>query len=93
MNANDREQLRLSLLRFLGDNVSRFGMSAALLLQMARAEGRANLTRGHVETELLYLEDAGLVVVLDKTISPENRAWRIHKKGRDYLAEKQSPDE
>jgi len=36
MNAEQKEQLSLSLLRFLESNQTRFGLPTQLLLQMAR---------------------------------------------------------
>jgi DNA-binding HxlR family transcriptional regulator len=85
MNAVEREQLRLSLLRYLGDNPTRFGFNAALLLQMARNEGH-QVDKASVAAELQYLEDKQLVTLSEKTISPENRAYRITAAGRDLLA-------
>jgi hypothetical protein len=85
MNAAEREQLRLSLLRYLGDNPTRFGFTAALLLQMARNEGH-QVDKAGVAAELQYLADKQLVALSEKTISPENRAWRITAAGRDLLA-------
>lgn len=87
MSAAQREQLRLSLLRFLAENPTRFGYNAALLLQMARNEGRPELTRAEVEAELQYLTDKDLIVETDKVISPEQRAWRITAAGRDHHAQ------
>jgi hypothetical protein len=86
---DQREQLRLSLLRFLAENPTRWGFNLALLTQMARAEGRAALTSGEVEAELLYLEDKGLIAPAEKRLSPELRAWRISAAGRDLLAQTQ----
>lgn len=87
MTATEREQLRLSLLRFLADNPTRFGFNVALLLQMARNEGRSELVRTEVEAELQYLEDKQFITLVNKSISPENRVWRITSDGRDYFAQ------
>lgn len=87
MNPAEREQLRLSLLRFLADNPTRFGFNAALLLQMARNEGRRALTRQEVEDEMTYLEDKQFAALVNKAISPENRVWRITGEGRDFIAQ------
>jgi hypothetical protein len=87
MNTNQREQLRLSLLRFLEDNPTRYGLPATLLLQFARAEGRHKLIEDDLVPEIEYLEDKGLIVSVMKTISPENRAWRITAAGRDFIAQ------
>lgn len=86
MNAADREQLRLSLLRHLDANPSRFGLAIAYLLQMCRNEGRTGLAEGDVLAELMYLADKGLVEIISKTISPELLLWRITASGRDLVA-------
>lgn len=86
MDAEQREQVRLSLLRILDANPTRWGLSGALLLQMLRGEGRPWLERDRMEQELQYLEDLGLVAEVLKGISPENRAWRITAQGRDRVA-------
>jgi hypothetical protein len=87
MNGEQREQLRLSLLRFLEDNPTRFGLGTVLLCQMARQEGRPALLWREVEQELLYLHDKGLVTEACKALSPEIRAWRITAAGRDLCAQ------
>jgi hypothetical protein len=86
LSSADNEQLRLSLLRFLAANVSRFGLPTDFLLQQARAEGRHILIRSEVEAELEYLRDKGLVDEVPKAISPERRCWRITADGRDQHA-------
>lgn len=86
MNPIEREQLRLSLLRFLEENPTKMGMGAGLLLQMARSEGRSELTRAEVLAELQYLSDKGFVADVAKSISPENRCYRITGQGRDFIA-------
>lgn len=83
MKAEDREQLRLSLLRFLNANQTRFGLSETLLHQMARAEGRSTLELGEVSTALDYLEGKQLIYSVKKDVSPEVRAWRITAAGVD----------
>lgn len=89
MNADQREQLRLSLLRFLDANAGR-STALALLHQYAKNEGRPGLTREEVKAELFYLSDKGLAVKADKILSPENPAFDITAKGRDTYAEFQS---
>lgn len=81
-----REQLRLSLLRFLEGNTTRFGLPTAVLLQMARSEGRSALESRQVEAELEYLAEKGFVAEALKGISPENRNWRVTANGRDFVA-------
>ena len=87
MNPEAREQLRLSLIRFLDANNTRFGIGTALLLQHARAEGRPDLKKTDVDAELRYLEDKGYAEEALKGISPENPAWRITAAGRDFYAQ------
>ena len=88
MNASAayREQLRLSLLRFLDNNASARGLSAALLMQMARSEGRPTLDLATVNAELQYLLDKKLLADVGKIISPELAAFRISADGRDFVA-------
>ena len=88
MDANQREQLRLSLLRNLGVNPTTYGTPVSFLRALAAAEGRPHLSVAEVEAELLYLQDAGLVTLVCKQISPENASFRISKQGRDFLAER-----
>ena len=85
----EREQLRLSLLRFLDATPTR-STSLTLLTQYARSEGRSTLKAGEVEAELDYLRDKGLVARPNKIISPENQAWVITGAGRDAYAEFQA---
>ncbi|HVY70798.1 MAG TPA: hypothetical protein VHH73_12780 [Verrucomicrobiae bacterium] len=87
MESQQREQLRLSLTRFLDANPTRFGLSTALLWQMARNEGRLQLAREEVDAELQYLADKGYAIEVMKDLSPENRAWRITATGRDFYAQ------
>jgi hypothetical protein len=89
MNTIEREQLRLSLLRFLLPTaaLSRFGSGAALLLQQAKSEGRQGLAVIDVIAELEYLHEKGLVQPVMKTLSPENQMWKISAAGRDFAAQ------
>jgi len=87
LNAQQREQLRLSLLRFLNDNPARYGLPTELLLQMARAEGRPQLDKQNVVAELEYLVEKSLAQEVPKTLSPEIRNWKITANGRDHFAQ------
>lgn len=82
----EREQIRLSILRHLARNPTRWGYNVALLRQLLAAEGMP-CSADDIEAELLYLEDKGLVARSPKIISPELRAWRITAAGRDHVAE------
>jgi cell division protein FtsB len=90
MSDEAREQLRLSLLRFLTANGDRFGLTARYLRTLALSEERRELSAADVERELEYLADAekGLVAEVSKAVSPECRTWKITAKGRDFCAER-----
>ncbi len=85
MNPDEREQVRLSMLRHLSANPTRFGITPRLLRQYMRCDGQP-VTDAECEAELLYLEDKGLICETTKLLSPENRAWRITAAGRDLIA-------
>ncbi len=87
MNSQLREQLRLSLLRHLDANGTRYGMQEGYLLQLVRAEGLSVVTREDVGAELQYLEDKGLARPTLKLLSPELRAWQATAAGRDAFAQ------
>jgi hypothetical protein len=91
MDNTQREHLRLSLLRFCGENNTRWGFPLGFLHARAVDEGRTGLAPAAVESEMDYLADKGLVSVPEKLISPENRAWRITAAGRDHLATRGLP--
>ena len=92
LNAQQREQLRLSLLRFLNGNPN-YGMPTAFLLQMARAEGRPKLDEESVTAELEYLAEKNLAARMPKKLSPENKSWKITADGRDFVAEQGQENE
>lgn len=87
LNSQQREQLRLSLLRFLNDLNGRFGLTTEFLLQLARAEGRPGLILQQVEVEMEYLVEKNQAQELPKLLSPENRNWKITASGRDFFAQ------
>jgi len=88
MQPQQREQIRLSLLRYCG-SAAQCGLATALLQQLLASEGFRGLTIDQLRAELIYLADKGLVAALPKVISPENEAWRITAAGRDFLAGQQ----
>jgi hypothetical protein len=85
MTTTQREQIRLSLLRYC-DAAGQFGLADALLLQFLRSEGFRALTAAQLRAEMLYLADKSFLMAVPKLISPENEAWRITASGRDFLA-------
>lgn len=85
MNAVDREQTRLSLLRYLSANPTQYGLPARYLKQALATEGTV-VSIEEVLAELQYLADKTLIIEVAKILSPENQAWRITAAGRDLLA-------
>jgi hypothetical protein len=85
MTTQQREQVRLSLLRYC-ESADQYGLATSLLLQFVRNEGVRGVTSEGLDAEILYLADKGLLVAVNKLVSPENRAWRITAAGRDFLA-------
>ena len=87
MNPQQRELFRLALLRVLDSNHTRFGLTLPALCHLAPVFGFHAARPDEAESEINYLLDKGYVTPVFKTISPENRAWRITAAGRDFLAE------
>jgi hypothetical protein len=85
MTSTQREQIRLSLLRYC-ESADQYGLAAPLLLQFIRSEGFRKLTAEQLRAEILYLIDKTFLTPIPKPISPENPAWRITAAGRDFLA-------
>lgn len=81
LNAQQREQVRLSLLRY---GLSTF--SLGLARQYLHSEGFTGISVEQTGQEIEYLEDKGLIEVKGKLLSPENRVWRTNAAGRDFLA-------
>lgn len=91
MTANQREQVRLSILRYL--NSAGFpGLGTGILLAALRNEGLRPLTQEQLVDELQYLADPakGLIASAGKLVSPENNRWCITATGRDFVAEQET---
>lgn len=86
MNAQMREMLRLCLLE-----AAELALPRAVELATARlaanVRGFRKATDDEIRTELDYLTDKGLLALESKTVSPENKRWRLTAQGRDFLAE------
>ena len=79
--STDREQIRLSILRYcLGP------LATGLIVAYLRREGFRAVKRDEAELELAYLADKKLIAAEPKAVSPENKIWRTTADGRDYLA-------
>ncbi len=85
MNALTMEQFRVCLLQTLRE-VAGTELPLATLILGAKLAGFKEADERLAAGELRYLEDKGLVAPADKSLSPENREWRITATGRDYLA-------
>jgi hypothetical protein len=88
MDPRLREELRCAILRNLDRKGSRYGLVISHLTLLVRVDGFPEITPAEIEKELDYLADANMADQALKIISPENRAWRISKTGRDFLAER-----
>ena len=85
MHSEQRELFRIALLRVLDSNNTQYGLELTALAVLVSRYG-FRVKPEEVATEILYLADKQHVALVVKTISPENRAWRITADGRDYLA-------
>lgn len=81
------ELVRVSIMMVLAANNSKFGMGLDLICHLGMVYGLANVGKSAVEEELRYLIDKGLVVGVDKIVSPENGKYRITAEGRDWYAQ------
>jgi hypothetical protein len=88
VNPSDREQIRLSLLRYLdaaAEGAPGRGIATAVLRQHLRSEGFA-ITEEATLSALEYLKGKGLVARAVRQVSPENAGWIITSAGRDEYA-------
>jgi hypothetical protein len=93
MNPAEREQLRLSLLRYLErDGSAVFGLPTQRLVVLVRSEGY-QVTHHEVEHELNYLADPekAMIATIPKVLS-SGSSWKLTARGRDYLESLQTAD-
>ena len=87
MDSQQTEDFRKAILNVLDQRGSdQFGLGVMAIQTFLVQFGFRGIEPGPVTTELQYLADKGLVSPVGKTISPENRCWRITANGRDFLA-------
>lgn len=86
MSAEQRELFRLAVLNVMSANDTRFGLTAGAVKHMTVLFGFPEPGIDEVNQAIRYLESGGLLEPIVKTISPENRPWRITKAGIDFLA-------
>jgi len=92
MNAEQKELFRKALLRVLDANRTRFGLSVvALSFQLGQFgftpqnSGGVEALKEAIQDELDYLAGKQLVEEAQKTISAENRAWRLSPTGFAFV--------
>lgn len=85
MTSAELERLRINLLQTLRTS-GYVSLPLPEIVTPATLGGFA-VNEAIVRGELVYLLDKGLVVTVQKTLSPENKRWRITAAGLDFLAE------
>ncbi|MFA6962432.1 MAG: hypothetical protein WC205_16880 [Opitutaceae bacterium] len=85
MNATARELFRQNLIAQLAA-AGAVGLKPAMLKVGAKVGGFEPADK-ELDDALDYLADKKLVMVIDKTISPENKRWKITSAGYDYAAQ------
>ena len=95
MNPEQTELLDLALLRVMDANRTRYGLGLVALAHHLRPFGFHAANGGgpqafleRVADRLEYLTNKGMVEEATKTLSRENRAWRITPTGIRYLDER-----
>jgi len=81
----NREVLRTNILQTAADSAPK-GVTIPLVRVYARAGGFRSVTEEEVEAGIQYLVDKGFLALVPKSISPENKAWRVTADGQDFLA-------
>lgn len=85
MTSEKRELVRCGLLQ-VAELSPVYAVTVQVFQMGLSMRGIAGIERDDVLSELTYLADKGLLESKSKMVSPENRAWRITAKGRDFLA-------
>jgi hypothetical protein len=67
------------------ESASEMGVSVTTL-RVGSGHAGFKVENDEVIKEVQYLIGGGLAELCEKTVSPENRRWRITKAGRDHLA-------
>ena len=91
MNAEQKELFRLAILRVLDANRTRFGLGPAAVGHALAIYGFGAKEVGNgdgVQEELEYLSGKELVEEVRRTVSRENRCWRITADGIAFLDER-----
>jgi hypothetical protein len=93
MTPEEREELRLALIRWLATKPLRYGSPARYLAMCAKSEVWPDVTIDEINAQLEYL--AGPTNPIGKPLveevaklSPENRSWKITSAGSDFAAQR-----
>lgn len=89
MTSQQKELFRLAVLRVFAANKTRFGLGLPAVSHLAAVFGFASLDPDDTAAAVDYLEHKKLLAEVDKTISSENRAWRITPAGIAFLDERE----
>ncbi len=87
MSPEQKEMLRIGLLRLIDAADAERGIAESYLLDSINLVGSVKITMPELRNELAYLRDKSFVAIAPKQLSPENRRWAKTATGRDFLAE------
>lgn len=87
MTSEQRELLRVGLLRLVDAADAERGITESYLLESINLMGSVRLTLAEMRDELAYLKDKQFITAAARQLSPENRRWVKTASGRDFLAE------
>jgi len=88
MNSQQREMFRMACLRVMAANETRFGLGIEAVCHLASRFGFASPDAREAEEAIHYLARKKLLEEVPKTVSPENRVWRITCAGIAFLDER-----
>jgi hypothetical protein len=88
MTSDQKELFRVAVLRVFAANKTRFGLGLPAVAHLATLFGFTDVAPEETAEAVEYLEHKQLLAEVPKTISPENRAWRITPAGVAFLDER-----
>lgn len=86
MTSTQLEALRICVLQQLRE-VGDGSLPISTLVLGAQLKGFTSASEEMLRATLAYLYDKSLVASVEKTLSPENKRWRITAAGIDFLAQ------
>jgi hypothetical protein len=87
MNAAERMNLRVGVLKVLQANQSRYGLGVDAITLHVSTLGFGRITAPEVEAAMIALEEGGMIARLSEPLRPGTAVFRITDEGRSYLAE------